>query len=1149
MQPPPRSPNIGSKPLETSIGSSIGIFLALMAALVVFSNSSTALLRHPDRAIGFGLLNGVDPARRFSIYVTLVAVVLGVWLACQYGSSLLRRIRPSWFLGVRSRLENDVCALFAAIGSVALVARVSADRLDRIGPSLLCAAGLGGVLVYALARRLRRRVSWLPRQFGSPSIPVLIVLLAWPASQISGVLGDVQGAGRAWLVLLGTFLLPLVYGLTFGYCLRWLGRAKSPAVSQAFALGAAPGFAFPSLCPVANEIQHALAQHRAIEPRNIALGLLAVLASVGAVLFWLALRGQLRVQPGRLLARWVYPAIIFGETLLSVYKHELAITQIDPLHDGEQITAVHQFLQFDKWPFVDIWPAHGLFDYIGALYSLVNGFLPLELTAWNGLIAALSATAAYALLANIGTPLFAFVVAALLPIEAVLPLPMYSFFYAEPGLLAVGLLACLVLDKPSNRRHVFLSLATFLCFFWTPTSGVASVVAVFSLIAVNCVTASDRGPALKGLAAFLATGAGVCVAYVLLLTLCGQPVLATLRLIRAFMQADPLIGGRPEVIDRFDAPAFVQYLILPGIGLVFLAQLARHVIDRRPLDRVGRLLGFLTLVSFVLFARTLTRHGIVERYQPFYFVLLGLCAWMPRRITPHFTLPDASAASAGLGNLAAHFWHRASARAWFCLGLGLYVVWLPQPSYKRLVFDAFPFHTWQAKESRFRGAVPTYPGLEAFLGATLGPEDTFLELLNMPLLYAVLDREVPGQFFLPTMFYATDSVQNSYLGRLEAFGGSSRVPVALLPDEQGFKADEIENTLRSYRIAEHVYRHYVRFGTIDGFDAWVSRARWDQAARNSKPRSLGLRDPSNCPTHSVKPPRLEAGVLEIAAIGPDPYVEDVAEVADISIGGLESHHAVQLSYRTSVAGTLQLLYRFAGGRYDPADSGQATLVASQGGEWRSVQVPIPPQADPQRALAGLRIDPPDGAELEVKDMTLVFGQPAAPKAERYVASMLPFFWGNFDEHRPAEVARVLAAIAVPREHRALSSFNLTFAPIADKSSGNYLKLCIRLPAADNVAPSNPWRTVDHPGSWQIAGEVTLAYGAAPSATFVFGLVQPTSGAPGMPEKLARSFAQECKPYLVRLSSQYAWSSQPVSSIRVDSSVPIVLESASVLAAD
>ena len=1139
MQSSSSWPNAAAEPRGASPGGSVGVFLALSAAVILLSRASTALLRYPDRAIGFGLMEGVDPARRFPLYLVLVGLMLAVWLACQYGARLLASKRPSWFLGVRSRLENDVCALFAAVGSVAIVTRVFADRLDGLGPARQCGIALAAVMSYALVRRLSPKPSWFPKRLGSPSSLVLALLLAWPGAKIAGVLGDVRGADRAWITLLGTLLSPLLYAAALGHFLRWPGRATRADVERAFALGAAPLFLFPALCPVANEIQHALAQRRVVEPRSVALVLLGALVLMGAASFWRARGGKLVLSPSRVLSRVVFPLTIFGQTLLDVHEHVLGSRQLNPLHDGEQVTAIQQLLEFDKWPFVDIWPAHGLFDYLGALYSLVNGFHPLEITSWNCLLAALSATAAYAVLANLGAPLFAFAVAALLPLDTIMPRPAYSYFYAEPGLLGVGLLACVVISRPSLYRYVLLSGATFLCFFWTPTSGIASIAAVLSLLVLELITTSrDRKPAWQGLMVFAATGAAVAVVYALVLVLRGQPVLETLRLIRAFMQADPLIGGRPTVIERLDAWALFQYVLLPAIGLVYLAQLARHALDRRPLEHASRLLGFLTLVSFVLFARTLTRHGLIERYQPFYFPLLALCAWMPRSNGAALF----GAARASVSELASRFWQRAGARAWFCAGLALYLVLVPKPNYRRLVFDAYEFHTWQKGEVRAQPQKETqYPQLKTFMQEVLGPKDTFLELLNTPLLYSLLDREVPAQFFLPTMFYATDGVQDNLLQRLEAFGGSARVPVAL----SGRKIDKIENSLRSYRISEYVYREYFPFGRLDDIEVWVSRARWNEASAKVTPRPLSFRAPSSYGISSMDPPVLEDGVLHLSAKGTDPRAEDVAEVDGILLGGLESYHGVRLSYRTSVAGTLELFYRFNDGKYNAQSSGHAALsVAAQ---WQTVEIEIPPLPNPKAALAGLRIDPPDGAELMVKDLALVFGASTAFASQRYNLGMLPFFWGSFDDHRAAETAKLIQAIEVPKDGAPLAKLKLRMNPAPKPGTGNYLKLCLRVPGFSPTKPRT-WRAVQHEGSWQDAGDVTLRYGN-PASVFTFDLVQPQPNAVGLPEDLVRSFAEGCKTYLVRMSTQYAWNSQDISSITLSSSVPVVVESASLLEGD
>jgi len=1099
-------------------GSFLGTFLGLLAGSLVFSFSSTDVSSLRDRPIGDAILQGVDASRRVSIYLSMVAAVLGSWLACHYAAQALRRRAPSWFLGARSRLENDVCATFCAVGSVALVARATIGRLDGLAAVNVCLIGVVAVVVLALARRLSRRQSLLRRALSS--LPTLAPLLAlpWPFTYIVGLFGAERRA------LLGALLVTTVYAVGFVWTLRRRGRQNGTRVRQAFALSALPFFAFPGSCPVANEIAYTLAHQHPVAPQTVALVFLGLLTLAAALLFWAALGGRLRLSPGRLLSRFMLPAIVFGTGLMAVYQHQLTESHVDPLEDGEQITSIYQLLRWGKWPFIDTWPGHGLYDYVGALYAKVNGFHPFELTAWNGILAALSATAAYAILARVSTPLFAVCVATLLPIEALFPVPQYSFFCAEPGLLLVGLLVYRVLARPSLRGYALLSASTFLCFFWTPTSGVACIASVFALLSLSFITARDRRVARRGLEVFAATGALVLVLYAVTLLGRGQPLFETLRLVKTFIQADPMIGGRVSVIERFDSLAFFQYLILPAVGLLYLGRLARHALERRPLDRVEQLLGFLALASLVLFARTLTRHGLIERYQPFYFPFLALALLMPGA-------------------------DKALARAWFCAGLCLYLVVFPVWAPRQLSLEPFAFHAWQRDEPRYAGATPQYPALHAFLDGTLQPKQTFLELLNMSLLYTVLEREVPGQFFLPSMFYATDSVQDSYLARLQAFGGSERVPVVLLPVSNAKNwnsyIDGIPNTLRSYRIAEHVYRQYVPFGVMDGAAVWVSRARFDEAGEKVPSLALSWREPDSYRTESLEASRLEGDVLRLVAKGRAPQISRVVALGGVQLGGLESAHAVRFLYRTSVPGTLQIFFRYAD---HAADSSQVALVA--GSEWQAAQLWIPPRPESGIALKDLRFHPPVGSVLEIRALELAYGGPSPQLPQSYSAGMLPFLWGNLDARLSSTPGKLEQSLAVPEGNPRLTAFDLTLNVAADKSKGNYLQLCLRLPDLNlqGAGGLRRWKTIQHAGGWQSAGAATLSYGEPPS-TFDFTLVSPDPNAPGLPGALVRSFEHECKRYLVRLSAQYAWNSQPVAHIQMASSVPLILESAALFSGD
>jgi hypothetical protein len=1143
---------IASGPIAALPEVFVGSFMALITGWFVFSRSSTALLQFPNRAIGIGIMQGVDSARRAPIYLFIVMLSLAVGLGCYLGARVLRARMPSWFTGARSCFENELCAMFCALGSVALISRVAAGHLDGLDRVYLAFGAFCAVVGCALARRLaepgpagrliRRLLSW------NTALPM--ALLLWPSLQLGSILQSASPGSAPWLARLGTALLPCTYGVAL-FCLLRRPRREAPGqIRKAFVTAAAPFLAFPFLCVVANELAYALLPSAAFSSRRIALLLFAGLTLLSGLLFTRVYRGQLVISPRRLLARFCFPIVIFGAVLIMFHESRLPARQWDMLHDGEQITAIQQLLRFDKWPFVDVWPAHGLFDYVGLLYAKLNGFKPYELNAWNSVPFALSATAVYGILALVTTPLFAFAATMVLPIDAIFPLPIYSASCTDAVLLGVGLLLVWAVQRPSAGRYVVLSAAACSSFFWTPVVGVTSIAAVLALLVLNCRTASDRRAARHGLEVFAATGVCIFMVYVLVLKLCQRPVFETLALVLAYIRADAPLGSRASIIDQFDNLAFVQYVLLPGIGMLYLAKLALHAVERRPLGRVELVLGFLTLTSFVLFPRTLARHSLAETFQPLFFPFLALMALMPGNAGRTVQAPERSAETAGNVGIAQRITRTAVGRAWFCAGLALYVIGFPRVSRVRDPLVAFSLHDWRADEPRYAGPVPFYPELKAFLDETLRPGETFLELLNMPFLYTTLDRELPGHFFLVSFFYGTDGVQDTFLKRFDEFGGSRRVPVVLLESSGGpMHVDGVVNTLRSYRIAERVFRDYVPFGAIDGFEVWIARERWNEARERAKPVPLPFGEPKAYSAHDLESADRVGDAIVLVANGPDPHLNGAVNLDAVSPDDLASRHSVRFLYRTTVPGTVELFYRYGNDTYEPARSGKVSVHPSPPGQWQIAEVPIPVQGKLGRRLNGLRIDPPDGSRFAMRSLQLVLGDPPRRAPEATYLAMLPFIWGNFDARLAEGGGKVLERLEVSQPATAPLAFDLVLSKPADTSTGNYLRLCLRLPLTElpRTRPAS-WKSVKHGDSWQSAGKIRLAYGSPPSE-FAFDLVQPDPTSPGLSADLVESFQRECKIYLVRLSSQYSWSSQRVRRLQMQANASVSIESAELLAGD
>jgi hypothetical protein len=1088
----------------------VGTFLALFAALLLFTTGSTDFQRFPDRAIGMGLLGGVDASRRYGVYLRIVAVGLALILGVHYLARRLRQLRPGWFQGPRARLEQDIVNTLCGVGSVSLVAIVAADHLEAwpVALAMLAAVVLVGGL--GLARRLTG--STVLRQLTVWSTTAPLLLLPWALAYAAGAMlatPKVHPPASFWLASAGLSLLLPVGLVVF---LRWPGRWSRARIRQAFAVGAAPLLLFPLLCPVANELQFALAG-RLASARKVALLCLGLLALASAALFLLALLGRLRVR-ARIVSRFCLPVLVAGASLVVAHQHKLGGGG-DLLHDGEPSTAIQQLLRFGRWPFVDVWPAHGLSDYFGLLYAAVNGWKPIEIGAWSSALVALTALGTYAVLAAVTTPLFAAGLTALVPIEALFPLPRHSYFYAEPTVLALALLVVWTLRDPTRRRLIWLALATFASFVWMPSSGVACLAGGISLLGLVVVTSSDRAVARRALGAFAAVGLAGLVIYLVALLLRHRPLGDSFRLVLGFFRSEALIGGLPSVLRGFGTMAFFQYILLPAVGFCYLACLARRAIDRRPLRDDQLVLAFITVASFVLFARALSRHGLIEHYQPFFFPFLAatVFVWLRGGRSPQ-------------------------ARAWFCLVVALYLVAFPIAPHRSEAAPPYVFHNWSKGESRMTSAPRSYQGLKSFLDTHIGPHDTFLEMLSGPLLYAFTEREVPDSFFLPTMFYATDSVQDAYLRRLALFDRDDRVPIAILPGSSGVgDLDGIPTQVRSYRIAEHVYRHYQPLTTVEGFEIWTSRTRWLRQHPEAQGVRLPLIEPERYQTAHVEA-RRDADVLIVRATGPDPHISDFVGIPP---GAPGEPPALRLRYRTSAPGTLGVSFRRTGGGYSDA----ATVAVRPASDWQETAVLVPFALAAGQRLEGVRLEPPAGAELSVKDLELVYGQPRAGNPENFSIGMLAFLWGSYDSRAAAHTTVLQQKLALPPDQAQRNRWELAVDPGVDKSTGNYLHLCLSLPASPRPTPptERPQELVDRPAGWRVAGKVRVRYGTNPGASFEFDLVQPA------PDEDQRAFTDGCKDYLVRLSSEYAWMSQPVDSLVLESNTPFRLREANLRKGD
>jgi len=144
----------------------------------------------------------------------------------------------------------------------------------------------------------------------------------------------------------------------------------------------------------------------------------------------------------------------------------------------------------------------------------------------------------------------------------------------------------------------------------------------------------------------------------------------------------------------------------------------------------------------------------------------------------------------------------------------------------------------------------------------------------------------------------------------------------------------------------------------------------------------------------------------------------------------------------------------------------------------------------------------------------LFKQNREGYSQKFNLDKLPHIWGTFDKLDPVSNAQILYDfnhyMPISIDYR--DNLNLNFNPNIDKSSGNYLYLRVKSKSDGNV---------------------TVSYGVNPKSSFNFSLVS----------------SNRFEDYLIRISSQWIWMSQPVFSISLSSDKLITIEKARMLKGD
>jgi hypothetical protein len=1102
---------LSPQPWTWALATATTLYAIRARALVLF-DAARPLERFRDRAIGATTMQAVDASGYAKGYVALVAITGLVFVAAAIALAFVhRRLRArGWDRVLRGELW------FVQLASLFVILALALSVVLRWPSMLVVARVLTGfqllAAVLGAARlRLRRdpdpRRRAMARQLARPplllhalALAVSIGIPAWSLLAFRLDLGALVGLPA--FLLLGALAATVAWRSA-----RALSEPGRDRRGLAWRLARdLPLLLLPAALVGANELQHRF--HRVPVLVLASLLLLAV-----AALTPLAgrLAGRLRLPSAHRLAFSVYaPVVLAGLALVVAHRHEYVAVDLDTFHKGEQSLPAHQLVRFGVVPLVDLRLTHTLSDLAYPwLYTLVHGFRAgehaldmLSWATWMPLVVAVPL--AYLLLASATSPLFALLLCAATPVLSIVP-PYY----------AMALVPALLLGRYARRPRTSTLAAVWLGLVWVAAwrvdFGIAAGLALLLALAAHALPRPglDWRTLLRSL---LPAAIVVLAALLALALLSSQPLLPALaRLVHSytFRLATRV---RAEIVPAYGGLAALQYYLLPAAGVAAVLLFAgRRLLVAGPVAARRYPLLFLALFSLVISVRSLERHSLVEAFNGYLFFAVLV-------LLPAFARAEARA----------DVRRRALAAV---LGIYLLRLLLLLPPWgestgavelRNLLPDArgFALRDWEGDQPRYRFDDAPFAATLDFLQAHLAEGETFYDFTSSPALYVIADRRFPI-WMISNLIQTSETIQAQVLSELEEWRQQDRLPFVLF--KQGTYWDALEGVhseVRSYRIAEWVYRHYRPLARLGGFEIWQDLRRDPIPVDWRTEVDFPVRQRIAGPSIEVERLSRRAGVA-VRTGTDDPHLYGFLRMRDSPELSTRDRWRLEVEGRSSVPGAFQVFHQLDGEEFDTARSHTVIAGELEPGETEVWTLQID---EPAGVITDLRIDPPEEAEFEVVRVTLVgttdgvVGLGATGVEQSFDLRALPRVWAQLD---PLDALGATRTIATLRDVPALvhpgGSVSLQLDPGLDRARAGYL-----------LVRTRPARLLTEPASEDV--ELYVRYDREDCCGFVFD----AGTATGPP-------AAGSVDHLVRLSTQWRWSHGEVGALRLWATRPTVIE--------
>lgn len=1063
---------------------SVSLTLSIIGFILRFlmENNALELTNFKDRAIGIAVISGVDTALRTKLYVEFIlgAIILFCvfFILFQYTSKKHLRFLPIAF-------EKQMIFYVSLFAIASIVLYVTSRQILFLNNLMLLYFLLILVSFFIIIEAISYRLNLkgVSKMISNNTIIILSLIFPFVAYIIGLVLFNksLSFANDIYHYLLLSFLWFLF--LAAYYLLNLVcKRIMDPnfALSNLITLSFLPILLIPISIPLSNELQFTLSGVVHVSPRSLST-LIAFFLLLSSLILSIILskKPNFALRSLDVLEYVYFPIIVASVVLFRYYQHSLEISAYDMFHHGELLISNQQLFSFGSLPYIGIYPTHGLSEmYYQVLYSVVNGYRPVEPLLWGWITPIIGALLVYFVLKNIADPVFSLFTILFIPISD----NMGGYYYTLSMLMAL----CLIwaYRRMTFFRSAVLWIMLVFLFLWRLDFGLAATAGVIFILAIihikNLYLNKFNLAEVRNLSLSL-----IMVAILSFITFTSIIIVNTESISEILLQNiqfaayQNLVASYVDIITSYSNLAVLQYAILPCISLIYIIYfLVKFLIKNGTPPENQILLVFLAIFSLILSVRSVQRHSLIEGYVPYLFIFLLICLPFYLRLTKNLSR---------------------------ILFLGIFLAYLLAfPSYTIMLNnqngDFFEYHDWQDKESRVFDNKAQYQDIVSFINGYLGQNQTFFDFTNSPIIYVFTNKKhIP--YIIPNLYQTSESIQTITLDKLEDYHDKGNLPLVIFKQNNYWDyVDSVPNEIRSYKIVEFIYTFYRPLGLIDNYQIWVEKnsslheaLSQNEARRriNFKPQELFLYDVN----------KISADELAFRCGGYDPQISNFLDLASAGSLNMIRYPLLKIRYKSSIAGDLQIFYGYNGSPFEELYSRRVNLKNTSQ-NYSEVLVPI---SSGKIGLTDIRFDPPSNSVFEIESVevserkTALYPISSKDIHQDFDLKKLPYIWGKYDGKDASTNTEILEEVNISqarldKDQEVIFSFN----PIIDKSSGNYIHFKIKSTSSGNFV---------------------IKYGNESISSITFQVVP----------------SAEYEDYLVRISSQWLWMGEPISRITIRSS--------------